>query len=49
VAALDAVDDFWRRVAAAQVPVAAAELKDWNAWRASGGKPMEVRAEMYGS
>jgi hypothetical protein len=41
----EAIDDFWRVVAATQLPGVGDELRAWNAWRAAGGKRVEARAE----
>ena len=46
VEAQEAIDDFWRRVAARQVDGAGNELKAWNAWRDSGGRKLTVRVDL---
>lgn len=46
IEAQDAIDEFWRRVAATQVDGAGDELRAWHAWRDAGGRREEVRIKL---
>lgn len=43
--ALEAIDDFWREVAAAQLDGVREELTAWREWKAAGGRRHQVRVE----
>ena len=46
IEAQDAIDEFWRRVAATQVDGAGDELRAWHSWRDAGGSRAEVRIKL---